>query len=311
MALRDAWVLRVKPLPQSDLEAVLQQALFPFLSLRGARILITGATGFVGGWMLETLAYARNRLKMDTEITVLMHSGRQGDEFRHLAEGALTLFFGATETISLGDHDFTHIIQCAPVGLPNILAQRGNAKVLFTSSGAARGIHPGHAEYGARKAAEEKLCDDAGALIARLYTFIGPRLPAEKGFAAADFIADGLAGREIGVTGNGLSRRSWMYASDMAVWLWHILASGKPGVRYEVGASDAQTTGALASAVANAFGLPVNIRHKPSRQTDYLPDAAALAVTRDTLDVHERVWDHYPHWTYSAIRKTIEWHRSD
>jgi len=52
-----------------DLEHVLRLSEDAFAALRGSRILVTGATGFVGSWMVETAAYAN--AVMDARIDVL------------------------------------------------------------------------------------------------------------------------------------------------------------------------------------------------------------------------------------------------
>ena len=52
-----------------DLEHVLRLSEDAFAALRGSRILVTGPTGFVGSWMVETAAYAN--AVMDARIAVL------------------------------------------------------------------------------------------------------------------------------------------------------------------------------------------------------------------------------------------------
>src|SRR2546423_10281639 len=73
-------------LPSADLEHVLACAEPEFRALRGARMFITGGTGFFGTWLLESLAAANARLQLGIGATVL---SRDPDAFRtrhpHLA----------------------------------------------------------------------------------------------------------------------------------------------------------------------------------------------------------------------------------
>jgi dTDP-glucose 4,6-dehydratase len=54
-----------------DLEAVIEQNADDFAVFRGARFFISGGTGFVGSWLLETFAHANRRLALDAGAVVL------------------------------------------------------------------------------------------------------------------------------------------------------------------------------------------------------------------------------------------------
>lgn len=68
-----------KPILQSDLLAVLEQTRACWDQARGERIFITGGTGFLGAWLLESFAVVRRELKLDTRVTAL---SRRPEEFR-------------------------------------------------------------------------------------------------------------------------------------------------------------------------------------------------------------------------------------
>jgi dTDP-glucose 4,6-dehydratase len=104
-----------KPLPAEDLAHTLKHADQAFLALRGARIFITGGTGFFGHWLLESLLYADRKLDLHLHATVLT---RNAAAFRarspHIAEDpAITLLEGDIATFGFPGERHTHIIHAA------------------------------------------------------------------------------------------------------------------------------------------------------------------------------------------------------
>ena len=60
-----------QPLPPGDLDHVLEHTHGVWEELRGARLFVTGGTGFFGRWMLESFLYANDDLNLDAEAAVL------------------------------------------------------------------------------------------------------------------------------------------------------------------------------------------------------------------------------------------------
>jgi dTDP-glucose 4,6-dehydratase len=176
----------------------------------------------------------------------------------------------------------------------NVKARR----VLYLSSGAVYGRQPqdlshipedfdGRPElsdpssnYGMTKRAGEFLCSSyAGehrveTVIARGFACIGPLLPLGQKFAAGAFLSDVLRGRPVHIQGDGTPVRSYLYAGDLAAWLWIILLRGEPGRAYNVGSERAISIGELAREAASLAEPPlqVEIEGTPdlSRQADRL-----------------------------------------
>jgi len=200
-------------------------------------------------------------------------------------------------------------------------------KFLLTSSGAVYGKQPSdlthipedyigapdptHAQsaYGEGKRAAEMLCTLYGkqygfeVKIARCFAFVGPYLPLDTHFAIGNFIRDGLQGCPILVNGDGTPYRSYLYAADLAVWLWTILLKGRSCYPYNVGSEEDMTIANLAYIVGEAFSeaIEIKISQSPipgSNPSRYVP-STKRALTELNLQSSVNLAD--------AIKRTILW----
>jgi dTDP-glucose 4,6-dehydratase len=176
----------------------------------------------------------------------------------------------------------------------------GTRKFLFVSSGAVYGKQPPElthipeeycgapdvtletSAYGEGKRAGELLCTIAGndsmeCKIARCFAFVGPHLPLDAHFAIGNFIRDAMAGSPIRIGGDGMPMRSYLYAADLAVWLWTILFRGARNRAYNVGSPEDLSIKEVAERVASALNLDVEIQiaqpvKDSSRTSRYVPN---------------------------------------
>lgn len=140
--------------------------------------------------------------------------------------------------------------------------------------------------------------------IARGFTFVGPHLDGH--YAISSFIGDVLHGSPIQVNSDGTPDRSYLYASDLAIWLWTILLKGSAGRSYNVGSPEGICLKQVAQVVAAESGesLAVEIKGIPTSEqpvSRYVP-----ATKRAENELGLQVWIPLP----EAIRKTIAWQRS-
>ncbi|MEB3330650.1 MAG: NAD-dependent epimerase/dehydratase family protein [Candidatus Sericytochromatia bacterium] len=141
-------------------------------------------------------------------------------------------------------------------------------------------------------------------VVARGFAFVGPHLPLDQHFAIGNFIGDGLLGRPIRVGGDGTPWRSYMYAADMAVWLWTMLLRGEPGVAYNLGSDEAVTIRDVAGVVGAQTGQPVHVSCTPVPGVQALRYVPCIRLARDTLGLT------LVHDVADGIRRTLAWHRS-
>jgi dTDP-glucose 4,6-dehydratase len=181
--------------------------------------------------------------------------------------------------------------------------QCGVEKLLLTSSGAVYGKQPVdishvpevyfggpdpldlNSAYAEGKRAAEHVCalharkHNYECKIARCFAFVGPHLPMDAHFAIGNFLRDVIQGKTIKISGDGTPYRSYMYAADLAMWLWVILLIGKPGIAYNVGSEEVFTIRELAECVKNAtlVTTPVYLQGNPDigkRPERYVPSTA-------------------------------------
>jgi dTDP-glucose 4,6-dehydratase len=207
-------------------------------------------------------------------------------------------------------------------------ATHGTRKLLLTSSGAVYGRQPATlshipedypgapdplapaSAYGEAKRASELMCalyatqSPLVCKIARCFAFVGPGLPLDASFAIGNFIHDALRGQPIQITGDGTTQRSYLYAADLATWLWTILFSAPPQQAFNVGSEEAISLADLARLTAGTLHpqLPIQIAQAaaagaaPERYIPSTQRAQQLLQLRQTVSLAE------------AIRRTAAWH---
>ena len=111
--------------------------------------------------------------------------------------------------------------------------------------------------YGISKRLAEHLCaiytkQGVQSVIARCFAFVGPYLPLDKEYAIGNFIHDGLFKEKIYVN-DGTPFRSYLYESDLAEWLWIMLACGQSQTAYNVGSENKISIRDLAILVKKIF----------------------------------------------------------
>lgn len=242
--------------------------------------------------------------------------------FSHVVHAA------ADSSTSLDTRDPSLMLETLVCGTRRVLelARRSGARrFLLASSGAVYGRQPPSVThvsedfrggpdpadsrhvYGEGKRAAEMLCAvhagrDLEPTIARGFAFVGPHLPIDAHFAIGNFVRDTLNGGPIRVLGDGTPLRSYLYAADLAIWMWTILVKGTAMRPYNVGSDEDMTVEQVARRFGDLYSVPVSIARAP------VPGAAAeryvpsIARARTELGLRVSV----P--LDEAIRRTMRWH---
>jgi nucleoside-diphosphate-sugar epimerase len=165
--------------------------------------------------------------------------------------------------------------------------------------------------YGQSKRMMEIITSVAGqqhgyrALIARCFAFVGPYLSLDSNYAIGNFMRDVLLNRDVVVGGDGTPLRSYLYSTDLVVWLIRILTKGRSGVPYNVGGDEVVSIGELAHLVAKVGGRPNSVIIKGTPIPSKKPSAYLPSLNRTESELNLKV-------TVSleeAIRRTLAWQR--
>ena len=140
----------------------------------------------------------------------------------------------------------------------------------------------------------------------RPFAFLGPVQALTAPWAVNNFLQDALHGGPIRILGNPETVRSYLYPTDMAVWLLTALVRGRSGAAYNLGSRTAVTLRELAERIAaHADGrIEVTEGGRGQRRTEpsrFIPDVTAA---RTDLGVAETVD------LDTAICRTLAWHRA-
>jgi dTDP-glucose 4,6-dehydratase len=267
------------------------------------RVFLTGGTGFVGSTLIAGAPpHAR--------IVVLT---RDPDAFRSRSPevaNRVELHRGDVRTFDFPSGDFTHVIHGASDtrdairdaqativdGTKRVLDFARGKRFLMISSGAVYGA-PGEPYADAKRDAEQLCPRDA--VIARLFTFIGPYMALDRPFAITAFIRAAMSGEAIRIQ-QPETRRSYMFGSDLSRWLWTLVEHGEG--TYDVGSDEVLTMAQLADVVKRIVNPDIAIELGPGGAASmYVPDIErARRELGLTIDVG----------IDEAVARTVEWYRA-
>ena len=326
-------------LPAGDLAEIVLHLREEWGQLRGGRLFITGGTGFFGKWLLGALALANDEIELGMHLAVLsrdparfLEQHPEAEGKFHFQRGDVTDFAlppGRCDYLIHGATDSSAITtQAQEEGRARAmiegtrrmieLARHGHARRLLNISsgavyGAASGKRSGAREddpitpvttYGRAKREAELLCAESGVehTTVRPFAFLGPHLPLDAHYAAGNFLRDAQRGGPIEARGDGTALRSYLYPSDLIIWVLRLLVRGTGGRTCNIGSDEVVSTRELAERIAAARRprpqVVVQAALPQGPQNIYLPDLTR-ARSEFGLEILVPLDD--------AVRRTLAW----
>lgn len=253
-------------------------------------ILITGANGFIGSYLIEALLYRNAGLRNKMTIIGLARNKekamsrffayRDRSDFKlvisdvcrpiHIDEKVHYIIHAASQASpKYYDVDPVGTLKANVLGTYNLFEFSRSQPIkgfLFISSSEIYG-NKGYLDpldvrscYAESKRMGETMCMSwwhqfaIPAKIVRLYHTYGPGLQLDDGRVYADFISNILRGQNIVIKGDGSAIRSFCYIADTAYALMTVLLKGRNGEAYNVANTKATVSiRKLAEILANLF----------------------------------------------------------
>ena len=239
-----------KSYSSSDLEEICLES-EQFLShFKNKSILVAGATGFIGSWLIATLEHMNLTRDVNIEVVALSRrgnvNGTKSKATRHLlldvgktkinySDEFDCIFNAITPSSSQhGGLDPRQVLDASISGTANLLqlaAKNSGTCFINLSSGiVAKRLNdteldlnkPSDAYLLGKRRAEELVQNaiDNGRVQGknlRLYAFAGPGIPLDQHFAVGNFMSNAKNGEPIQIKGNPDTIRSYLYPTDLVI----------------------------------------------------------------------------------------------
>jgi len=277
---------------KEDLSEIFERCKVSLKALQSSNLLLTGATGYIGTSILKTIHFFNERSSSPLQVWAVSRNPQlflsqnpsfKGQTWLHwitvdLSKSPLP---SLTEKIDMVLHaagsdqgdakalDAANFLvtQNLLAGLQAASAKNASgslARFVFLSSGAANGF----SDYGKAKRNAELLIERSPlwkcSCIARIYGLYGGDLSFHRHYAITQFLQRARAGEQIIIEGDGSPERSYLYITDLVVWLFRMLNYAEPAKIYDVGSNQGIKLRELASLVDRRYGrnLGVHIQGK-------------------------------------------------
>lgn len=244
------------------------------------------------------------------QFDVIIHAATDVVEQTSPQDVFSTCIDGTRRVLELAKHCKARLLLLVSSGAVYGTLPAGMTHVSETYCGGLDPLSPSSA-YGEGKRVAEWLCAQASPAglevkIARVFALVGPHLPLNKQFAIGNFLSDAIVGKQIAIYGDGSNYRSYLYAADMAAWLWAVLLKGRHCRAYNVGSDEIISIFALAERVCYILDRDPSIAVQQKEiigapKLQYAPDVSRARhelLLPVALPLNE------------AISRTARWHQA-
>src|SRR3954454_10500181 len=298
---------------------------------RGALVLVTGGSGFIGSPVVDALVAAGHRPRIYDirpsryhpdlpavmadlgDLERLCAAMADSDAVIHLAASADVneVLADPVEAERRNARGTLHVLEAA--------RRCGTARVVYASTIWAYSdtpaacheetlaLHPPAHLYTATKLAGELYCHSYGELYGVEHTILrfgipsGPR--ARPAAVLPAFVTRALAGEPLTIAGDGRQTRRFVYVEDLADGVVRALAPEAANRTYNlVGGEDVSVVD-IAEAVREAVG-EVEVRHVPGRAGDFA--GAPVSGERAAAELGWRPTTPFA----EGVRRYVDWHRA-
>jgi len=336
---------------RADLDEIASRSRNEIELLLSRGVIVTGGSGFVGRWLISSLAWVAGKRSMPARLISINRSTASWQQ-PLVDEGLLNVINHDITTAIPDLGEFGYIFHCAtpasaelndsqPAEMERIIASgtrniisrfsKTNCRVINVSSGAVYGTQPpdircldeewmkddrymlpDSAYHRGKSDAEMQfnaaLSDASFSVVhARLFAFLAPFLPLDTHFAAGNFVRDALLKRPIAIKGDRRTVRTYMYGTDLVVWLIAAAVRGVSGCAYNVGSPHETTIAELASIIAQRAGSGSVVSQGESREQSCPPHRYVPCTIRTERELGVKVQVSLA----DAIDRTLRWHRDE
>lgn len=264
---------------KEDLERIVRDSNIDWERLRGARVLVTGATGFIGSLCLRTLlaakipmqtvAMVRNRAKAELlfgdsveylvgDVREPLPSGEPFDYIIHCASNTSSRMMveKPVDTLEISAAGTMRILECAKESCAKSVVYVSSMEVYGITEerqnpvtenvlGYIDVLNP-RSSYSEGKRVSECLCAaffnqyQVPVKIARLALTMGPGLPLTDNRVSMQFARSAIEGRNIVLHTKGQTVSNFCYVTDCIRGIFTVLLNGTSGEAYNI-CNDAET----------------------------------------------------------------------
>lgn len=250
---------------------------------------------------------------LPSDVNYIIHAAGTPDNREHVSHPLKTIetFYKGTQSVLDAATRLPDLRKIVHLSSHQIYGRNDNEKLINENfAGILEPITVSNC-YAESKRISETLCSyyrnylKLPILILRPFAFIGPYQDLEKPWAINNFIRDGLLGGPIRILGNGLTERSYLYASDMAFWILKSLIDGKVGENYNLGSNHSISLNNLAIKIQHQMDSKIEILSKSSKESytnlsRLVPNTNRIAKDLNVIETFD---------IEGAIDRTILWNK--